>query len=522
MANSFINLGRVYERLNLNRLSLVQYKKSLIIGVKVNNTYIRAIANLSISNIYNALNYPDSARFFLIQSQRLGENLSNNSLKAIINHDLALSLFEADSMRKALDYVMKAIPTFDKEGDKFSLALSYILLGSIYRKENQTIKAEEHLRKGLELAKEINAPILKINSLKNLSELFFKQDTDSSLKYLIKATGIEDTLNQLQKQAIEFERIHLNTLAQNELLESKNQLLEEKDQRKTQLNYSLIIGCILILLVLISLFLGYRQRKKTQFSQKNEQLALQKIEGLISGQELKLTKARLEVQDQERKRIAKDLHDEVGSLLSIAQLNFQTIEDKVQLHFQYIEDILINMELKNSELFEKTKELYQANEQQYQKANGLLNKVYYTVRNLSHQIGDNLLANLGLIPAIQDLINTINESQLIKAEFYSFDLDERLPENIEVHLYKVIQELLTNTLKHAEASEVTLQLVNNSKFLNITLEDNGQGFNPEKTPTSETGMGIRNIRSRVLDLKGSLQIDSGKGSGTTIIIDIPL
>lgn len=205
----------------------------------------------------------------------------------------------------------------------------------------------------------------------------------------------------------------------------------------------------------------------------------------------------LEGQDEERQRIASDLHDRLGGILSV-----------VRLHFEAVEKNIHQMESQNRD--------------QYKVATGLLKKASDTVRSISHDIGDSLLMNLGLIPALQDLASTIESSKELTVSVIHFGLGERLSSKVEINVYKIIQELLSNILKHADASEVTIQLImEEENKLSVMVEDNGQGFDLNDENNRE-GMGMLNIRSRIDDLKGNLDIDSNIGSGTTVTLSLPL
>jgi hypothetical protein len=102
-----------------------------------------------------------------------------------------------------------------------------------------------------------------------------------------------------------------------------------------------------------------------------------------------------------------------------------------------------------------------------------------------------------------------------------FGYDESLEYNTEINIYRIVQELLTNIIRHAQANEVTIQMIKSSDNINLTVEDNGRGFDAEEAKKKK-GMGLSNIELRVKKLAGSWNIDSGRGKGTTTIIDIPI
>ena len=141
-------------------------------------------------------------------------------------------------------------------------------------------------------------------------------------------------------------------------------------------------------------------------------------------------------------------------------------------------------------------------------------------RKISHNLMPGALVKFGLVEALQDFCNNISTSNSLKIEFQSFGIEKRLPEAMEIMIYRIVQELINNTIKHASASEAIVQLMGSEKGLHLTVEDNGIGFDPEKL--KNPGVGINNIRSRVEYLNGILEYDSEIGVGTTVNVEVPL
>lgn len=204
----------------------------------------------------------------------------------------------------------------------------------------------------------------------------------------------------------------------------------------------------------------------------------------------------LEGQDEERNRIAADLHDRLGGILSVVRLHFKSLR-------------------------EKTYQLDAQSQKQYAITSELLNEACDTVRSISHDIGDSLLLSLGLVPALQDLGRAIEASRELDIHVIQDGLDHRLNSQIEINVFKIIQELISNVLKHADANIILIQLILRAdNILSVTVEDDGTGFNNDPQQIRE-GMGMFSIRSRVKNLNGSISIDSQPGTGTTVTIVIP-
>ncbi len=154
-------------------------------------------------------------------------------------------------------------------------------------------------------------------------------------------------------------------------------------------------------------------------------------------------------------------------------------------------------------------------------ASELLDLAAGEVRNISHNLLSGVLAKFGLVPALKDLADRINESGEIKLHLIQHNLDNALNGEQELQLYRIVQELISNILKHSEAKEATIQLIRNEDSVNLIVEDDGKGFNPNEG-IKGGGIGLSNLKARVNKLNGNFHIDSGKGAGTSISIDIPI
>jgi two-component system NarL family sensor kinase len=198
-------------------------------------------------------------------------------------------------------------------------------------------------------------------------------------------------------------------------------------------------------------------------------------------------------QEKERKKLAEELHDNLGSSLTTVKLYFENIKSQVK---------------DGQDL-----EVYQRTEQ-------ILEDTYETVRSMSHTRNNGILASKGLIPTIQSLAKKITESGQINVEVIHHGLDKKLQNSIELIIFRIVQELLTNVVKHAQATQVVVNLTSYQDNLNIMVEDNGKGFDSMHLPNNE-GMGLRSIEKRIESIEGTFEVDSSPKRGTTINIDIP-
>ncbi|WP_137404979.1 AAA family ATPase [Echinicola rosea] len=198
----------------------------------------------------------------------------------------------------------------------------------------------------------------------------------------------------------------------------------------------------------------------------------------------------IQTQEDERQRIAGDLHDSLGSLLSTIKIQLQGLQSFTKSPSKSNLDTLNKMD----EAIEE-------------------------VRRIAHNMSPVSLRRFGLPSALQTLIEHINASGKMFGELQILGLSERLPEHTELTIYRICQELVQNTLKHAQASHLHLQLINHGDSINITIEDNGAGMDQQKT---SSGFGLLGIEAKVQMLKGTFNIESQLGKGFLAVIDIPL
>lgn len=197
----------------------------------------------------------------------------------------------------------------------------------------------------------------------------------------------------------------------------------------------------------------------------------------------------IQSQEKERKRIAQDLHDEIGAMLSVVKLNISLFERKA--------------------IDEKSK-LLAAETKSY------LDDVILQVRRISRALMPPSLERLGLKAAIEELIDWINKNGEITVSYYSNSQPVRLESEKELAIFRIVQELLNNSIKHSEASNIEIGLRYSKKWIVVTVSDNGKGFEINKM--AKTGLGLQNLRSRTQILNARHKIKSSPGKGTRAIL----
>jgi signal transduction histidine kinase len=287
-----------------------------------------------------------------------------------------------------------------------------------------------------------------------------------------------------------------NTLEINRLnvvLQTQQKELENSRLRQNKI-WLIVASSILGLFLMLSYLTLQNIRTKKRIVEKEKEIQTQKVEKLIREQELSGIDAMIEGQEKERQRLANELHDHLGSLLATVKYHLQNI----RIHRQQWgggEDALLD------------------------KTDDLLEQAYQKVRGIAHERNAGVPANEGLLPAVKNFASKVSHNNRLQIEVIDYGMDRRLENSLELALFRIIQELITNIIKHSGGREASVHLTHHETSINVLVEDDGSGFESSSAPV---GMGLYAIRKRIETLAGKLTIDSVLGKGTTVIIDIPL
>lgn len=288
----------------------------------------------------------------------------------------------------------------------------------------------------------------------------------ASLEQKLLSQRIQAEANQKQqRQQQQISRLEISSLNQKAILQERTR------------NF-LVAGVVFLLLVGILLL-----RLNTKLKAKNAALIQKNRE---------ISEALLKGQTIERKRVASELHDSLGGLLSAVKLTMQTIHaEDLSPHEQPI----------------------------YRNLIGMVNEAGQQVRSLSHNLLPDELEEKGLVNSLERLVTKLNYTQKTHFDLRISGLDERLDKNVEFNLYTICLELCNNILKHAEATEVQIELIKKNEALQLFVSDNGQGFSVEDTTN---GMGMKNLKARASALNAKLHIQSKPYEGTLVSMKMPL
>jgi signal transduction histidine kinase len=365
--------------------------------------------------------------------------------------------------------------------DSFAMALVYSDLGVAMNAKGDYKKAVEYLSTSNRLAEKMRYPELQSNNYNELSAVSQKQgDFQKAFEYFSKRTALRDSLFNLEKTK-EIQRLN----SQYETARKEQQILTQRNRLRLQ-NYLFIGIGVLVLLGILLVWSWYKRYRLQQESKLQTEILKQ--------QELK-ARAILEAEENERQRIARDLHDGVGQMMSAAKMNLSAIESELPF---------------NNE----------TQRQDFSRVINLVDESCREVRTVSHIMMPNALLKNNLATAIHDFVNKLSNKKL-QVHVYTEGLDEKLDSNVETVLYRVIQECVHNAIKHAGAGTLDISLIRDKDGISGTIEDNGKGFDPADQEKFE-GIGLRNIITRIEYLRGTVDFDSAPGRGTVIGLHVPL
>jgi len=370
----------------------------------------------------------------------------------------------------------------------------YINMANSYEKENKINEAFVYLNKANDIPVEENKIFYeKVIFGKFAKYLKLLGNYKDALIYQEKYLVLQDSLNRSHQNIAVTE---LKTKYETEKKEKENAFLKNDIEKKKRTQT--ILWIVVILSVIIGAGISYmitkNAKRKQQLARQEEQLKIQQIEKELKEQEINSIDLLIEGQEKERQRLAENLHDNLGGTLAALKLNLQNLQQ--------------NQENKN--IAEKS----------VNNSLLLIDDAYQNVRNMAHEKSNGVVASQGLLPALKRLAHIIS-SDLLVLKVEHFGLENRLENSLEIRIFKIIQELVTNIIKHAKATEASISLTNHNETLNIIVEDNGKGFTTNKISKTE-GMGLETIEKRIENLRGTLEIDSYPYKGSSIIINLPL
>lgn len=491
----FKNIGIIKQKQKSPDEAVVYFKKAQAISKSINNVGSQAKALNDIGAIYMDLNQIDSASFYLHESAMVYEKIESEAGKSEVHNNLGKLYRLRKDPAKGIIYNEKAFDYASKLKLLKPKIFALLELGYCHQDLFRFSKADNYFNEALSIANSMEEISLQFKVEEALYKLHRKVDASKALQHYEKAISFRDSM--LNKNKIEeLKSIELNYEFDKERLlkDEEFKTLKIKDDLKAEKlkNQKYTIASLILFLfatILFSYLLWNNFKKKKKLAQQKNQLQEKRIIELERERKIMAMSSMIEGQESERKRIAQDLHDGLGGLLATIKIKFGIIQKE-----------LAELESLNV----------------YQQTSTMIDEACTEVRKIAHNMMPDSLTKLGLIESVRDIAEYTSD---IHIKVINLGL-HTLSETQQIMLYRVIQEFLNNTRKHAIATEVIIQFSADEENSIIYLEDNGNGFDPSERNGSR-GLGIKSMESRINFLGGSFELDSVIGVGTTLQIHLP-
>jgi signal transduction histidine kinase len=479
VGNTLNNIGQVYLKKKDIVQAITYFRNGVALYESIGDERNVAISYHSIGNAMGANGMYDSAKYYwkIAETKYILQKDERNL--ALINADLAESYNREKKWEEAVPYFQKAIFLNTSIGNKRSLAGIYIAYAS-------NMIAQKKLANALLLLDSAKIWLI-VSNQKNHWRDYYKTQAElfealgnatlalqSLQKYVLYSDSV---LNEINIKAIADMGIKYET-------EKKEQeiVLQKAQVAKKNTIIAAISGIAgLIILLGYSYYRRYRLKKEKEMQKE------------VMHQQDMAARSVLQAEENERIRIAAELHDGVGQLMSAARMNLDAVVR--ELHHLPTEKL-----------------------EKLERVVNLVDEGCKEVRAVSHSMMPNALLKKGLASALQDFIQKIDQ-QVIKIQLHMEGLQVRLSPEIESVLYRVIQECVNNVIKHSGANKLDIAVIYEKGSVDVSIEDNGKGFNVHEV---SEGIGLKNIKARIQFLKGSLDIESSPGRGTFTGIHVPV
>ncbi|NND07253.1 MAG: tetratricopeptide repeat protein [Saprospiraceae bacterium] len=504
--------------------SIVAYQEALDLAEELGDALKQARILSNQSSVFNMAGRIESSQQCLKKAEVLAKSFGETSILGDIYINLANNYQSINSFEKAITYTRQAAGIYHAVSDLRYEALALTNLAGLLHEQKPMDLDEslECLERSRAILDSVRAPSIEVNYWKHLAYFHYKKKafkkaesaaercleflkefadlrSESTIKEIMYSIhksegnymdalhfheqyfGIRDSLiyQDSRDQLQELEAKYQSTKKDSQI--SKQQLIVS--QRTAQRNL-LMLGLLSALLLISFLVDRYR---------KNRRLALEKVQNLEKQQKLLVMNSMLDGQEEERKRVAQDLHDGLGGLLSSARMQIKSVQREID-------------KLDDLKLIDRTEEL--------------IDHACKEVRRIAHNMMPGALMDLGFLDAVEDLVNDIKLRDNIDISVEIPSQPVELPDSTSVNLYRVIQEIFQNIQKHAQASRVHLSIDFVGNELMVHLADNGVGFNPEHLENS--GLGLKGMQARIDYLGGTIHREATVGQGCTYMISVPI
>lgn len=499
LAVIYSNLSQVYFAMQQKKELAYEYGiKAITIARSNNDDYTLEEALVNTSNVLMSLKRYDSALLLLKQTNVIAKKLDDKITRVnvlVTMNEIYLTTGNYSTIEKnALEMSRLATEIGNKDG--IAQALFY---QSKYAFHKNNFAAAKHFADtSLDVAKgnKLNNIIGRVYLLLSDIELALGNQTgyyanrhssDSMQSEILSDKILKNTEEFEAKYSLDKKQAEINGLQR----EQKIQQLTLKQKRTIILS----LAVMLVVIGFASLLFIRNTQQKRKLLLADATLKQQRITELEKEKQLSATQSILQGQEEERTRLAKDLHDGLGGILSSTKYAFNNMKT----------NLIITPE--SAEAFDRSM--------------AMLDKSITELRRVSHNMMPEALMKFGLNTALEDYCNSINQNSTVQLSYQSFELDDNAVVASKASvIYRIVQELINNILKHANAKNALIQLVRKDASLSITVEDDGAGFDTAILLTND-GIGYLNLQNRVTYLGGIMDVQTSPGKGTSVNIEIP-
>lgn len=450
------------------------------------------------SRVYSSMGNAERSR-----SLKTAFNIKNALLKdTVLTIEVAKFEVEYNGRSKKYDIARyeasNALRLAEQIGRNDFITWGQYSVGYYSRLERDYNMALFFLKKAEKTAQRSNV-VMRLDVCRQISATYAAMDSlPQALQYASRAQEISDTLLSLEREA-SLHRLALQFDTHQKRLEIEHletEKLAAQEQSRQQKLWLATLGVALAAVILALFFIvrdyQHRIRVNRVIAAQREEINQQRIRDLENNLKIETMQSMLAGQESERQRVAQDLHDSVGGLLAAA---------KIQLE---------SMTAKKPQL---------SKDEDWEKIRALLDETVAETRHIARNMQPSALLQFGLVTALRDLTARVHGKGVPHITFQHFGEFGDINREIALNCYRIIQELVQNSLKHAHASEILVQITRTDNQLALLVEDDGAGFDPEAV---QKGMGTDNVARRAQFLKGELSVQSAKGQGTSTLVTVPL
>lgn len=484
IANAFNNIGLVYwDQYRINDALDYQFR-ALDIRLQTNDEYGEGASYSNIGMLYDEKQKYDSAIIYFRKAIQIKTRLNDLYGLGKVYTNIGLTFENKGFIDSAEIYLRKAIETHLSTQNYYNAASSMFNLATTLfdlKKYNQSI---QELEPAMEIAEEyqFHKLIYKIYFYQGLNYRELK-NFENAANYFFLANQAKDSIYNIERdRAVE----EIQSKYENEKKNKEIAILEKKQVEQSlkllKRKRFIFILLALVLLTILSAIILIQRYQSRAATRRNLAIIREREKGL---------KAMVKATEEERKRIAKDLHDGVGQQVTGLKLYLQ------------------QMKLAKDENLSKAA-----------KINEIVNELGEDIRSISHQMMPRSLQELGLVDAIDDMLDKSFGSGRLKYKFDHFGVEHRFNEDVELAVFRNAQELINNVIKHAEATDIRIQLYQRKELLILIVEDNGKGISGSHS--RKNGYGMLTIQNRLKLVNGEFRIESKPGHGTTVTVRIKL